>query len=303
MKKIILLLASVLLALQIMAEQKVWTLKTIPNPHSYSYSIHVSDPDNFLSDETEMYINQALHSIVRKADVVLVAVGSIGNEDTQQFRNELFNSWGIGDKEKNNGLLMLFVEDQHKMEFETGYGLESELPDVECYNIYTKFMKPYFKQNQYEKGLCSGVTEIVKRFDGTVDGKIDVQPLVEMEEAEEFSWFKTIGIAMLFLCCVKWFFDLLYWLMSGKKGRQDIRENSFSLSLIKWPFNKKGNKYTFKDFLNTLWKLPVAIIVFVVFQSIGVLFLAGSTSGDSGSSGGGGGGGGSSGGGGYSGSW
>ena len=116
MKKFLLLIIAAI-SLQVTLAQKVWTVETIPNPHSKSYSYHVSDLDNILSDSAEMLINSALHSIVKQADVLLVTVNSIGNEDSQQFRNQLFNHWHIGDATKNNGLLMLFVEDQHKMEF------------------------------------------------------------------------------------------------------------------------------------------------------------------------------------------
>ena len=124
--------------------QTVWTVETIPNTRLQSNNIHISDPDGFLSAETEMKINTALCAIRDEADVFLVTLGSIGSDDPQRFRTELFNYWGIGDKGKDNGLLMLFVEDQHAFEFETGYGIEPVLPDAKCFQIFNRTIKREF---------------------------------------------------------------------------------------------------------------------------------------------------------------
>lgn len=167
MKKLIITLLFAVAILSLSA-QTVWTVKTIPNTRLQSNSIHVSDPDGIISNEAEMAINTALCVIQDTADVFIVAVGSIGNEIPQQFRTDLFNYWGIGDKEKNNGMLMLFVEDQHKLEFETGYGIEPVMTDAKCFEIFNHIIKPYFKDGDYDGGLYAGALEIVKVFGRTV---------------------------------------------------------------------------------------------------------------------------------------
>ena len=157
--------------------QNSWSLDQVPNTRLQSNYIHVSDPDNYLSDEAEMRINTALSAIRDTADVFLVCLNSIGYDDPQSFRTSLFNKWGIGDKGKDNGLLLLFVEDQHAFEFETGYGIEAILPDAKCFEIFQHTIKPYFREGDYEGGMYAGVLDIVDVFGGTVpDGLITVLP-------------------------------------------------------------------------------------------------------------------------------
>ena len=140
-----------------MMAQTVWTVGTVPNTRLESNDIHVSDPDGFLSDSAEMNINTALCAIRDKADVFVVTLSSIGDAEPKHFATELFNKWGIGDAATNNGVLLLFVEDQHALEFETGYGAEETLTDAKCQRIFTNTIVPFFKAGNYESGLCAGV--------------------------------------------------------------------------------------------------------------------------------------------------
>lgn len=167
MRKICLLLFWMCLTVTMMG-QKAWTVRTVPNTRLESNDIHVSDPDGFLSDSAEMNINTALCAIRDKADVFVVTLASIGDEEPRPFATELFNYWGIGDAETNNGVLLLFVEDQHALETETGYGAEETLTDAKCERIFTNTIVPFFKAGDYEGGLCAGVGEIVGVFGGEI---------------------------------------------------------------------------------------------------------------------------------------
>jgi len=93
--------------------QGLWTVRSVPNTRLQGNDIHVSDPDGYLSDSVEMTINTALCAIRDRADVFIVTLSSIGEAEPKHFATELFNDWGIGDAETNNGVLLLFVEDQH----------------------------------------------------------------------------------------------------------------------------------------------------------------------------------------------
>ena len=167
MKRFCAILITMFLSVTMMA-QTAWTVATVPNTRLESNDIHVSDPDGYLSDSMEMTINTALCAIREKADVFLVTLLSIGDADSKHFATELLNYWGIGDSETNNGVLLLFVEDQHALEMETGYGAEETLTDAKCERIFTNAMAPYFRAGDYEGGLCSGVAEIVAVFGGEI---------------------------------------------------------------------------------------------------------------------------------------
>ena len=148
--------------------QEAWTVRSVPNTRLQGNDIHVSDPDGYLSDSVEMTINTTLSAIRDRADVFVVTLSSIGEAEPKHFATELFNDWGIGDAETNNGVLLLFVEDQHALEFETGYGAEETLTDAKCERIFTKTIVPYFKAGDYEGGLCAGVAAIVTVYGGEV---------------------------------------------------------------------------------------------------------------------------------------
>jgi len=167
MKRLALLIMLVFMVLGLAAQQ-VWTVQTVPNTRIESNEIHVSDPDGYLSDSAEMNINTALCAIRDQADVFLVTLSSIGDADPKHFATELLNYWGIGDAETNNGVLLLFVEDQHALEFETGYGAEATLTDAKCERIFTNTIVPYFRAGDYEGGLCAGVGEIVGVYGGEI---------------------------------------------------------------------------------------------------------------------------------------
>ncbi len=151
-----------------MMAQKVWTVRTVPNTRLESNDIHVSDPDGFLSDSAEININTALCAIRDKADVFVVTLATIGEAEPKHFATELFNYWGIGDAETNNGVLLLFVEDQHAIEIEPGYGAEEILTDAQCKRINSTMIEHYFKAGDYEGGLCAGVGEIVGVYGGEI---------------------------------------------------------------------------------------------------------------------------------------
>lgn len=151
-----------------MAIAQTWTVETVPNTRLQSNTVHVSDPDGYLSDSTESVINAALCTIRDQADVFVVTLSSIGEADTKRFATQLFNHWGIGDADTDNGVLLLFVEDQHALEFETGYGAEATLTDAQCERIFRSSILPYFRAGDYEGGLCSGVSDIMAVYGGTV---------------------------------------------------------------------------------------------------------------------------------------
>ena len=238
----------VLLLAQGVFAQREWTVKTVPNTRLQNNSIHVSDPDGFLSDSTEMVINTALCAIRDTVDVFLVTLRSIGNEEPAVFRYELFNYWGIGDKNKDNGLLLLFVEDQHALEFETGYGIESVMTDMQCQQIFTKVIVPYFKKGDYETGLCAGVAAIVKVFGGTIPQRLErtlpdpaayTQSSSESASDDEMSnFFLWVMFFILIGIPGTSFFYYLHTRKKEKDGADEIKDGSTIVE-------KDGVKYVY----------------------------------------------------------
>ena len=69
------------------------------------------------------------------------------------YATELFRRWGIGDKSKNNGILLLVVPSAKQVRIEVGYGLEGALNDAKAGEILDRYFIPYAKQNQFEQGI------------------------------------------------------------------------------------------------------------------------------------------------------
>lgn len=144
--------------------QKAYSVGDIPNPKLPSESSYVSNPDNILSQATVDRVNSMLRTLedTTTAEVAVVVVNSIGDRVPKDFATELFRTWGIGKKENNNGLLILLVIDQRRMEFETGYGMEAILTDVLCKRIQVEKMVPLAKEEDYDGAVLAGVTDVVK---------------------------------------------------------------------------------------------------------------------------------------------
>ena len=103
-----------------------YTVETIPNPKTINNS-YVSNPDGILREETVYQINTILDTLEAKngAQVAVVVVNSIGSESIEIFANSLFKKWGIGSKKNNNGLLIVFVQDQRLVDLKQDTGLKA----------------------------------------------------------------------------------------------------------------------------------------------------------------------------------
>ena len=139
-----------------------YTIKTIPNPKTANKHTFVSNPDGILKPETVQQMNGYLDSLQAqtKAEVAVVAVNSIGDNEIKPFATDLFKLWGVGRAKIDNGLLVLFVLDQKKVTFESGSGLEGFFPDAICKRIQIQKMIPAFKAGDYDAGMMAGLVSI-----------------------------------------------------------------------------------------------------------------------------------------------
>ena len=145
------------------------SVEEVYNP-KVSADRYVSNPDQILSQATEDSIN-FLFAQLEASDtfqVAMVCLRSIGENNVKDFATELFNHWGVGTADKDNGLLILFVLDQRRIEFETGYGTESVLSDGMAKQIQMEYMVPYFKIQDYDQGLMKGAEALVRHLEGKI---------------------------------------------------------------------------------------------------------------------------------------
>lgn len=135
--------------------QAQYNLETVPNPKaSPSYDL-VADPDGIIGAEYESRINALVNNLEQQTTIqfAVVALQSIGHEPAESFATDLFNHWGVGQKETNNGGLLLLVMDQKRWQVATGYGLETVYTDAMCVRVGEEVMVPLFREGKFGEGM------------------------------------------------------------------------------------------------------------------------------------------------------
>ena len=143
----------------------------VPNVRLTDVRRYVSDPTNILAPAATDTINAILGRLEKSTGIetAVVMLPSIGENDIFDFSTSLFRKWGIGKAKNNNGLLILFVMDQHKVRFATGYGIEGTMTDAMSKRIQTQYMVPAFKRSDWNKGMVDGVRAAAKVLDGSME--------------------------------------------------------------------------------------------------------------------------------------
>ncbi|QEM08476.1 TPM domain-containing protein [Mucilaginibacter rubeus] len=128
----------------------------------------VTDYTNTLSpaDKQQLETKLVAFNDSTSTQIAVVILKSVGNYDINDYGVQLLRKWGIGQKDKNNGVLVLVAIGDRKMSIQTGYGAEGALPDIVTQDIIQNDLKPHFKQGDYYGGLDAGTNSIIKAMKG-----------------------------------------------------------------------------------------------------------------------------------------
>lgn len=123
----------------------------------------VVDQANIISEPTASRIAAKLAELEAKSGIQLVVatVTSLEGDAIEPYANALFRAWGLGEKGKNNGVLLLVAPNERKARIEVGYGLEGTLTDALSKVIITNAMVPRFKAGDFGSGIERGVEDII----------------------------------------------------------------------------------------------------------------------------------------------
>ena len=128
----------------------------------------VHDKANVLSESTEAM----LESMVRanrdstSNQIGILTIPSLQGEPLEEYSMRVVEEWVPGQKEKDNGVLLLIVVEDRQMRIEVGYGLEGVLTDALSSRIIRNEMAPYFRQGDYDSGVKAGVVAIINAIKG-----------------------------------------------------------------------------------------------------------------------------------------
>jgi uncharacterized protein len=148
--------------------------------HSFAAEVIPPKPDRYFNDyagvvskEAAYRFNEQLAQFEREtSDQVVVAIfpKMQSDSDIADYTQRVAQAWGVGQKERRNGIvLFVFVQDR-KMFIQVGYGLEGALPDITAFDITEYKIKPRFRSGDYEVGIAVGIDSIFKAIRGEYKG-------------------------------------------------------------------------------------------------------------------------------------
>lgn len=158
---------------------------------SQTEQFYVNDYANILTESTKEYIMNANIELQRKtkAQIVVVTVNSLNGQTIESYATELFRKFGIGDKNLNNGVLLLCSTGERKFRIEVGYGLEGTLTDAKTGQIQDKYIIPYLKHDDYDQGIKNGFTAVLRAVANEYNINLDLQDsFVEHSEMTVDDW-------------------------------------------------------------------------------------------------------------------
>lgn len=128
----------------------------------------VTDAARTLSSDEKSALEHAIESYKAQTsnEIGILIVRSLNGEDIAEAAVQVGRAWGVGDREKNNGVLMLIAIDDHKIFIATGYGLEGALPDIVIKGIIDTDILPAFREEKYFDGIAAGIDAIEKHIGG-----------------------------------------------------------------------------------------------------------------------------------------
>src|SRR5690554_5926902 len=166
----------------------------------------VNDFTNTLSASEQSALENKLvaYNDSTSTQISIVMIRSVGPYDISDYTFQLGEKWGIGRKDKDNGMLILAAMEDRAVFMATGYGLEGAVPDAVANRIVNNVIVPAFRAENYYEGLNQATDMVIKLAEGEYD-------------AEEVARKGNSGGAVFFLL----FFILLFVILPLIKNRKD----------------------------------------------------------------------------------
>jgi uncharacterized protein len=166
-----LLLVTSIFSYKVKAETNIPAPTTLKYVNDYSKIISQSELNSIISIGKELEDKTG-------AQVVVVIVNSTNKTPIEDYSLNLFRNWGIGQKGKDNGLLILLAINDRAWRVEVGRGLEGAIPDVLSNRVMESLAKPYFVKNQFGEGLLNSYSTfcdyIAKEYNVTLDKSLNI---------------------------------------------------------------------------------------------------------------------------------
>jgi uncharacterized protein len=168
-----------------------------PKPAGY-----FNDYAGVVSKDAALRFNEQLAQFERETSnqvVVAVFPKMQSDSDIADYTQRVAQSWGVGQKDRRNGVVLFVFKDDRKMFIQVGYGLEGALPDITAFDITEYKIKPHFRNGDFEGGLAAGIDSISKTIRGEYKGSGRTVKERRANEGTPFSFLLFLLVIFIFL--------------------------------------------------------------------------------------------------------
>ncbi|PWE39146.1 TPM domain-containing protein, partial [Pseudomonas prosekii] len=159
------------------------------------------------------------HEASTGEQLVVVTLADLQGTDIADFGYQLGRAWGIGQKDKNNGALLIVARDERKLRIEVGYGLEDRLTDAQSSVIINQVITPAFKTGNFSKGISDGVAAMLVVLGGNpLDEPSTVYESSGSEESDFISRHPGLFIFLVMLFIVTVFICQMLGILPAGRG-------------------------------------------------------------------------------------
>lgn len=144
--------------------------------------------------EAALAAQLAAHEDSTSNQVVVLTIPSLEGEVLEPYATRVFRTWGLGQADRDNGVLLLVAVADRELRIEVGYGLEGALTDATAGSIIRGEIVPRFRDGDFDAGVVAGVQAIL----GAIDGSYAPRPLAGMSDSDKGELFALGLMALIF---------------------------------------------------------------------------------------------------------
>ncbi|MBD3728857.1 MAG: TPM domain-containing protein [Sphingomonadales bacterium] len=182
----------------------------------------VYDGANMLSPQTVATLDAQLREYNKTTGraIIVATIPSLDGVPIESYATGLFNAWGIGGKERDQGLLLLVARDDRKMRIEVGYGLHPWFGGIMAGRIIRDQITPRFKQDDYDGGVTAGVKAILDHLQKSPEDAQAIEEAAKAADAQEAAQ-NSGGSSISGLVWMAFvFFFFILPMIRGRRGRR-----------------------------------------------------------------------------------
>jgi len=132
----------------------------------------------------------AAHEAATGNEIVVLTVPTLEGESIEGYATRVFDTWKLGKKGRDNGVLLIVVPQDRRLRIEVGYGLEGTLTDAAASRIIRDVITPAFKAGDYDRGVANGVAAIVAALEGRAAQSAAAAPPAAKTTSRSFEEFE-----------------------------------------------------------------------------------------------------------------